>query len=160
MEQPPKKHHPGLLVHQILAHSYLVFLAALVLGFAIDVAFKVMNNFPAAPLWGFGLIVLGTVLVYWAQQSSHEHQVDRNTGEGICRDHFCVGPYSITRTPTLYGLFVMSIGLALLYGSSPILITTVVAFLVSRFIFVPMEEKYLEHKYGAPYLEYKKTIKF
>ena len=74
--------------------------------------------------------------------------------------HFGFGPYSFTRTPTQYGLLFMTLGLALLFGAFFMLCTTVIAFVAGKFFFIKKEEQNLAQKYGAPYLEYKKKVRF
>lgn len=151
----------GRLVHQLLAHSYLIYLAAIVVGFGADLIYPVSFSFPLLEPLGALLIIFGTVVAFWAQRSARRGSHLRNTEtEKICRDHFCVGPYVFTRSPTQYGLSFMLLGLAFLYGSFFLVITTLAAFLIGRFIYVPKQEYHLEAKYGAPYLEYKKHVKF
>jgi len=156
---PQKKH--GLSVHQILAQGYLLYLAAIVIGFGASYLFPEHVSIPFESSWGFVLIVAGTGLVFWAQRASGKTSHTRNQPpEKICKDHFCVGPYVFTRSPTQYGLFIMTLGLSLLFGSLYMVIGTVVAFLIGKFVIIPQEEKHLEAKYGQPYLDYKKHVKF
>ena len=154
-----KKH--GLSVHQILAQGYLMYLLAIVLGFGASYFWPEAISIPLESELGFFLIVVGTAIIYWAQRISAKTAQHRNMPpEKICRDHFCVGPYVYTRSPTQYGLFVMALGLALLYGSLYMVIGTVIALLIGKFVIIPMEEKHLEARYGQPYIEYKKHVKF
>lgn len=152
----------GRLVHQILAHSYILYLGAIILGFAIDIASPTTAfSFPLLIPLGLVLILAGTALAFWAQHSAKKGSAKRNSEtEKICRDHFCVGPYVFTRTPTQYSLFMMAIGLGFLYGSLAIVILSLVAFFVGRFVFIPKQEHHLAKKYGDAYLEYKKIVKF
>ena len=162
MEAPsdPYESH-GLSVHQVLAQGYLTYLAAIVLGFGASQLFPETVSIPYESALGFLLIIIGTVVIWWAQNASSKTADMRHVpAEKICRDHFCVGPYIYTRMPTQYGLFVMSFGLALVFGSLYMVIGTVLAFLIGKFIIIPMQEKHLEARYGQPYLEYKKHVKF
>ncbi len=151
----------GRLVHEFLAHSYFVYLAAVVIGFGLDMMWPI--NF--AYLWtepvGFFLIILGTILSVWAQASSEKGgHVRFESKEKLAHHHFKYGPYSYTRTPTQYGLFLMTLGLALLFGSVFMVITTIIAFLFGKLFFIKKQEAHLEKKYGEPYREYKKQVRF
>lgn len=41
-----------------------------------------------------------------------------------------------------------------------IIVFSFISFLITKFTFLSKEEKILAEKYGAPYLEYKKSVKF
>jgi protein-S-isoprenylcysteine O-methyltransferase Ste14 len=151
--------NPGLSVHQILAQGYLIYLAAIVIGFGASYLWPENASFLFEAPSGFLLIVLGTAIIYWAQYATGSTSSKRNNNEGaITKQHFFVGPYKYSRSPTQYGLFLMAFGLALLYGSLYMTFTTVVALLIGKFVIIPHEEKHLARRYGAPYLEYKKEV--
>lgn len=160
----PESEH-GKRIHQVLAQSYLVYFAAVILGFAFDLIRPVQFDFPAFAPLGFLFIILGTFLIVWAQRASGKSAASRDSlhadskGDKICRDHFCVGPYVFTRSPTQYGLSLMALGLALVYGSFFMTVFTVIAFLLGRFVFIRQEEAQLAQKYGEAYLEYKRSVK-
>ncbi len=153
----------GRLVHEFLAHSYLIYLAAVVVGFGMDLIWPVTFSAPYLQPLGFGFIVLGTVLSVWAQASSEKGghiRYAKKEAEELRHDHFSFGPYRFSRTPTQYGLFLMTLGLALLFGAFFMVCTTLIAFLLGKFVFIKKEERHLAKKYGAPYLEYKKKVRF
>src|SRR5262249_40878528 len=56
------KKRSGLLVHQLLAHSYFIYLAAVVVGFGLRLIWPLSFSFPHYQETGALLIVLGTVL--------------------------------------------------------------------------------------------------
>jgi len=67
------------------------------------------------------------------------------------------GPYKYIRNPMLLGLFITLIGLGILLGSfSLIFIFTPLFILANSFYLKAIEEKEMEKKFGAQYLEYKK----
>lgn len=162
MQAPTTESESGRLVHIVLAQSYLVYLVAIVVGFALDIVKPIPFSFPALMPLGMLCIMFGTFLVIWAQKAAHKSEKARNDSatEKICRDHFCVGPYVFTRSPTQYGLSFMALGLAFVYGSFFMVIFTGIAFLLGRFVFIRKQEFHLERKYGDPYVEYKKHVKF
>ncbi len=154
----------GRLVHEFLAHSYFIYLAAVVVGFGLDELFHVnvpiLSN-PAMQPVGFAFIILGTALAVWAQTSSERGAAIRNAEQNSLKhDHFRFGPYMFTRTPTQYGLLFMTFGLALLLGSFWMTLLIIVAFLLGKLVFIKKQEHHLAQKYGAAYLEYKKRVRF
>ena len=156
-----KQPESGRLIHEFLAHSYFIYLAAVILGFAFDLIWRLDFSFPLMQDVGFLFIVAGTLVVFWAQSSAIKGaKVRHDSKEKVCRDHFCVGPYVFTRTPTQYGLFLLTLGLGLLYGSFFMTLFALTAFLMARVIFIPKQEHHLALKYGSPYLEYKEHVKF
>lgn len=150
----------GLIVHQVLAVSYSVYLISIFIGFLLDLFLKIRFSSPAFMPIGFACIILGTCLCYWAQRVSGKTSKVRWEQKDI-REHdsFLVGPYKFTRSPTQYGLLLMALGLAFLYSSVIMICTTIIAFLLGKFVFIPMEERHLEESYGQSYDDYKKKVK-
>lgn len=143
-------------VHHILAHSYTFFFSFLILGIVLDIVFKYrIITSPYITYIGFVFLILSTVLIYWAQRTSSNLKVENMTSET-----FCKGPYCYTRVPTHLGLFFMAFGLGLILNATFVVITSIVSFVINKYVFLEEEEKVLEKKYGVPYIEYKKKIKF
>lgn len=144
-------------VHQILAHSYFFYFALFLLGFFLDLIFRIriFSNSVMTPL-GFIFLFLGSVLVIWAQKASRI--LDR--ASEVKKETFCHGPYCFTRSPTHLGLFVLMLGFGILINAFFIVLFTIISFFVTRYVFLRKEESILEDKYGKPYLEYKKQVKF
>jgi protein-S-isoprenylcysteine O-methyltransferase Ste14 len=159
---PEKQSIAGMLVHQVLAHSYLVNLAIILLGMAVSLLFPMAFSFSLAQEAGVFLIMAGTGLILWAQYSSGATAKNRNPliEEKVSKEQFFVGPYVFTRSPTQYGLTLLALGLACIYGSVVMIVAGIVSFIVGKFFFIPREEKQLALKYGEPYLEYKKMVRF
>ena len=160
MESTQSNPNAGLSVHQILAQGYLIYLAAIVVGFGASYVWPEITTMPDWGSWGMIGIIFGTLLVYWAQNASKRTAKNRSNPEVVGPHHFCVGPYKWTRSPTQYGLFLMALGLAVLYGSFYMVIATVVALLVGKFVIIRAEEKKLVERYGQPYLDYQKEVRF
>lgn len=160
MESTQSEGRAGLSVHQILAQGYLIHLAFIVVGFGASYLWPETISIPNGGSWGMLGIVLGTLLVYWAQNATGRTAKNRSNPEVVGPHHFCVGPYKWTRSPTQYGLFLMALGLALLYGSLYMVIGTIIALLIGKFVIIRAEEKKLVERYGQPYLDYQKEVKF
>ena len=144
------------LVHHILAHSYMFYFVAFIAGLFFDYIFPLKifaeNSFV---FLGSLISILGTALVFWGQKSSKSF--DKNN---ITKYTFCNGPYRFTRHPTHWGLFFLIVGFSFIMNSLFVFFFTIVSLVVTKVFFLRRQEKVLEHKYGASYLEYKKSIRF
>jgi len=132
----------------------LYFLLLLV-GVSLDILFpfKILKPAVAAPI-GVVFLVLASILIFWAQHTSRNLKV-----ENLSKESFCRGPYCYTRSPTHWGLFILTLGFGIAANAFFVIVSTLASFVITRFVFVKKQEKALEEKYGTPYLEYKKMVK-
>ncbi len=143
-------------VHHVLAYSYIFCFILFLIGLLFDFIFplKIFGKFNIMFL-GALFLIFGTFLIFWAQISSH-----RLKKENINKETFCNGPYRFTRSPTNFGIFILTLGFGIIMNALFIVVSSVISFIVGKFIFIKKEEEILAQKYGAPYLEYKKSVKF
>ena len=143
-------------VHFVLAHSYTLFFILFLIGVSLDSIFpiKIFNASFMAPI-GLIFLILATVLILWAQKTSRDLKK-----ENISKETFCQGPYCYTRSPTHWGLFFLMLGFGLIGNALFVVLTTLISLVISRFVFLDKQENILAEKYGAPYLEYKKSVRF
>lgn len=148
----------GGIIHRLLFHSYSVYLFSVILGVVFDmfINYKLFSN-QGFQYIGFGGIMIGSIVVYWAQSTSGNYREEKAKLKN--RTYFDRGPYRYMRTPTHTGLFIMTFGLALLINSLFSIAFTVLAHVVTKFFFIRKQEKILESKYGDVYTEYKKKVK-
>jgi len=128
------------LVHVVLGHSYLFYFLALMIGLLADVFIKIRIGGSSNMLIGFILILLGTSLIYIAQNTSRKAH-HRKNDFGYTR--FLNGPYKFTRSPTHLGLAITMVGLSFVLQSFSLLFCSFLAFLFTRYIFIRKEEKIL-----------------
>jgi protein-S-isoprenylcysteine O-methyltransferase Ste14 len=144
-------------VHHVLAHSYLFYFGLFLFGTILDffIPISLFNNPVFRPI-GFIVLILASLLIIWAQRTS----IALRKIEKINKEAFCRGPYCYTRSPTHWGLFLLLLGFSIIADAGFVATFTIVAFLVTKFVFLRKEEAILAAKYGTPYLEYKKFVKF
>ncbi|HBB54045.1 TPA: hypothetical protein DEQ22_01795 [Candidatus Nomurabacteria bacterium] len=143
-------------VHKVLAHSYSMYFVLFLVGVTLDLIFKIkifISSF-MAPMGAF-LLIFGSILILWAQLTSRNLKK-----ENISKETFCHGPYCFTRTPTNSGLFSLMFGFGIITNSFFVVLSALLSFIIGKFVFLNKEEKILVEKYGTPYLEYKKTVRF
>lgn len=144
------------MVHYVLSHSYMIYLGAIVFGVIFDFLIPLPFSSIFYLYGGFALMFLGTLLIYWAQETSSCSKKEM-TEKGMKRN-FAEGPYKYTRNPTHIGLSLLTLGFGLMAGSFFTVFFMVVAFLVTKFVFLRKEESLLEDKYGKIYCDYKKKV--
>ncbi|OGI64521.1 hypothetical protein A3H53_00625 [Candidatus Nomurabacteria bacterium RIFCSPLOWO2_02_FULL_40_10] len=147
---------PQHKVRRALAHSHAIYFILFLTGVVLDIVFRfeIFTNSSFAPI-GLGLLVFGTSLILWAEKTPHGSK-----GQIISKEHFFVGPYRYTRNPTHFGLFLLVMGFGFIANAFFVVLTTLISFCLEKFIFQDKAEKMLVEKYGASYLEYKKTVRF
>lgn len=143
-------------VHRVLAHSYLFFFLFFLIGLFLDFLFP-LKIFDENNMMWFGILFLicGTGLIFWAQKSSLKLRK-----EDISKDTFYRGPYRYSRSPTHYGLFFLMLGFGFTANALFIVLFSAISFFITKFVFIKKQERILEEKYGTPYIEYKKLVKF
>jgi len=145
-------------VHYILLHSYLMFLVAVIFGVILDTIFreKIFSNEIYQNI-GFFMMIIGPMFIYWAQRTSKNYKQKAKRKE--LKNTFGLGPYKYLRSPTHFGLFIMTLGFSLVINSLFGVILTIFAHIVTKVFFLKKEEVILERKYGEIYTEYKKRVK-
>ena len=148
----------GGMVHFILVNSYLVFLFAIVLGVIADTFFKEkIFSDNIYQYVGFSMLFISSIIIYWAQSTSGNYQKRISKKDG--RSEFEFGPYRFLRSPTHFGLFIMTLGFSLIINSLFSVVFIIIAYFITKLFFLRKEEKLLENKYGEVYREYKKKVK-
>ena len=143
-------------VHVVLAHSYMAYMASFLLGFLLHVIFLTkISNSKFIIFLGFSFLFFATLLIFWAQNTSRA--LDKSN---ISKETFCQGPYKYVRMPTHFGLFLLIFGFGLLINSFFIILFALISLVANKLIFIKKEEDLLSNKYGSPYLEYKKSVRF
>lgn len=146
------------IVHVLLVHGYLMFFVAIILGAIVDLfsGVKFSQDIVYQQI-GVVMIMLGTVLVYFAQSSSGRAGKIKKEEANV--EGFKYGPYKYFHHPTYLGLFIMTLGLGLTLNSPASIILVFVAHLLIKFVFIKKEERILEEKYGEIFTSYKKKGK-
>ena len=150
---PEHKH----AVHHVLAQSYYLFLLFFLLGIIFDFIFPI-NIFKDSTMMpiGFYFIILSSILILWSQRAERNFR----SVENVNKETFCFGPYCYTRNPIHWGLFLLMLGFGIMTNAFFIIFFTLFSLAVIKFLFIKKEELILTKKYGAPYIEYKKLVRF
>lgn len=143
----------------VVARPPLVFLAFLIVGFAID-WFWPLSVFdpPGSYAYGGLLVGAGVVLMAWGVTAFGRAGTNIPTN----RPSTTVvsnGPYNFSRNPIYIGMFLIYAGIAVLADNPWLLILAVPLYFIMHYGVIAREERYLEGKFGEPYLAYKRRVR-
>ena len=159
MRMEPKKEEQKIrkgFTHYLLTNSYMAYLFAIITGIILDTIFPIkIFGGQEYQYFGFSLIVISSVLIYWAQRTTNKTKKQIVDG----KRNFDRGPYKYSRNPTYLGLLLATLGFGLMIGSFFIFVIVIVIFFINKLIFLPREERLLERIYGQNYLDYKKKVR-
>ena len=69
------------------------------------------------------------------------------------------GPFRFTRNPMYLGLILVSLGIALYFGTLPFFAVPVLLFVLVNFVFIPFEEVKMQRQFDAAYTEYRARVR-
>ncbi len=136
-----------------------IFGVAFLVGLAIDT----IDPRPQLPMWlqllaGAAAVASGVLLIRSSMQS-----ID---GVGTTYDPYAPstalvtsGIYRHTRNPGYLGLAVIQVGLALVFDSPWIAVTTVAAIVITSLFVIKLEEDKLNRTFGQEYLDYLSRVR-
>lgn len=148
---------PTGAVHVILSHSYFVYMCAIIFGLILNFIFPVYFNSDFCSYEGIVCMIFGSYLIYWAQSTSGA--MHKETVDDKAKPDFNRGPYRFSRNPTHVGLAFTTLGFGLIMGSFFVVLLSAIAYIVTKVIFLPKEEKILEERYGSIYCQYKERVR-
>jgi protein-S-isoprenylcysteine O-methyltransferase Ste14 len=137
----------------------LVYLAAVALGSLLELAWPL--PFAAAALTlplGSILLAAAAALFLWSVG------ILRAAGTAVPGNRpttviVHAGPYHFSRNPIYVAFSLLQLGITLWANSLWLVATLVLAHAVMALVVIPREERYLERKFGAEYLAYKKSVR-
>jgi len=147
------------LLFKLLTCYVLIIIVVHVLGFHIGSFFRKIDslNTIVFDCIGFGIGLLGLSFCLYAQVKmgkSWRVGIDEENKTELVTD----GLYKFIRNPTYLGLFILNIGVWLIWPSNSVFLLNVLFFLILE-VQVRCEEDYLTKIFGEEYLNYKKRTK-
>jgi protein-S-isoprenylcysteine O-methyltransferase Ste14 len=143
----------------VIAPPPLIFLSALALGFGLDVVVGTGSlPWSVAVLVGAASIIAGVGLMGSFVEAFRRARtpLDPYTpSEAIVTD----GPYRLTRNPGYLGMALTYAGIAIVSNALWVLAPLPVAIAVIDRGVIAREERYLERKFGTPYVDYKRRVR-
>jgi protein-S-isoprenylcysteine O-methyltransferase Ste14 len=143
----------------VIAPPPLIYLGALGIGFGLDAVIGTgsLPSTAAAPIGAASIIagvgLLGSFLQAFRRAGT---PVDPYTpSEAIATD----GPYRLTRNPAYLGMALTYAGIATVANAPWALVPLPIAIAVIDRGVIAREERYLERKFGTPYVNYKRRVR-
>ena len=135
------------------------FIIFLVLSVLLNFLFPVPAFLsPPVTYSGFLLIGVGLVLAIWSRSLFTKNSTTLQLYEEPTA-LIISGPFRLSRNPIYLGMASILFGVAVLQGT-PVAFAFPVLFVASiGFFIIPGEERKLEHRFGEPYREYKKSVR-
>lgn len=148
------------LIHVVLGHSYLFYFVLFCIAIVLDIInpLRFIRSQYSLNI-GVLLVVLGSLLLFWAQSSSKKSLHERHE-EHRSEKAFLHGPYTFLRSPTQVSLLFMFVGLGLVLNSVFVTVAAVISFILSKTVFIKKQESILESRYGESYKAYKTKVPF
>jgi protein-S-isoprenylcysteine O-methyltransferase Ste14 len=143
----------------VIAPPPLIYLGSLGIGFGLD-ALIGTGSVPSTvrvPIGAASIIAAGGLLASFLSAFRRaETPVDPYTpSEAIVTD----GPYRLTRNPAYLGMALMYAGIAIVANAPWALVPLPVAIAIIDRGVIAREERYLERKFGRPYVDYKRRVR-
>jgi protein-S-isoprenylcysteine O-methyltransferase Ste14 len=143
----------------VIAPPPVIYLGALGIGFGLDTAIGTgsLPSTVAVPT-GVASIIAGAGLLGSFARAFRRARtpIDPYTpSEAIVTD----GPYRLTRNPAYLGMALTYAGIALVANAPWALVPLPVAIAVVDRGVIAREERYLERKFGTPYVDYKRRVR-
>jgi protein-S-isoprenylcysteine O-methyltransferase Ste14 len=136
----------------------LIPIVALLLSWCIGRWWPLPIDLPAWSRWlGWALFTLPHGLGIWAHTSFRWHQTTVNP-LGQVTQIVTGGPFAYTRNPMYLSLIPLYIGGGLAFRLPWAFVLLAPVFLLLNFGVIRPEEKYLEARFGAEYLQYKSRV--
>lgn len=156
METQSQLHKSGII--EIVARAPVIYLIIFFLGALANYFYPIpLSAGDLAVIIGFVFIILGPLLILWAQVSLQRFKVAVRAND--TSKNFAHGPYCYTRNPTYLGLTLLIIGFGLFANSLFIIISALLAFVIVNLTVLQEEESIMVEKYGEDYRQYQKTVR-
>lgn len=137
----------------------LVYLSSIVAGAVLDVVWPLRFLPPALALpVGSSLVVIAVALFSYSvrQLRAAGTPVPGNRPTTVI---VRTGPYSFSRNPIYLAFSLLHLGIATWVNSLWLIATLIAAVALMALVVIPREERYLEGRFGAEYLDYTASVR-
>jgi protein-S-isoprenylcysteine O-methyltransferase Ste14 len=154
VELPPVEDRPGVPIPPPLLFV-LPILASLALEWFVPTSFVhgAFRWLPGALIFFAGIALIQGGFV--TQKRAGTDPIPYNPSTRIVAH----GVYRFTRNPMYLGFALCTLGLAILVDSAWMLLAVAIGLILIDRVVITREERYLERKFGAEYLSYKRRVR-
>ena len=108
--------------------------------------------------FGIILILFGIIINLWTDSLLKKKQTTVKPQE-IPNFFFTSGPFRLSRHPIYLGMLSILFGTVIFLSSLSTFVFPIIFVIIIEKLFIPMEEKNLEKKFGIKYVDYKKRVR-
>ena len=154
---PPETDHPGVIMKP--PKIFLIFIAiGLALDFALPWALIPGIEGPVAITVGALLLITG-VGIMWRAVARFSREGTNVPTDRPAETLVTNGIYRYTRNPIYVSFMALYLGIGFMLGNGWLLALALPFLLILQFGVIAREERYLEKKFGEPYLAYKRRVR-
>jgi protein-S-isoprenylcysteine O-methyltransferase Ste14 len=145
-------------IDRLSAGAFAVYLILFLVGVLVNYIYplKIDGDIFLLNNIGVVLVIAGPALILWSQSGIRRFR-DEASGEGP--KNFANGPYRFMRNPTYFGLTLLVIGFGFFANAAPVLLSSLLSYLIVRSTFLTKEERLLAEKYDGEYRRYMEKVK-
>ncbi len=131
------------------------YLAGLSLGAILQtlVPRSIFNDPRIGDILGLVIAAIGVGIVIWSVVAAGH--VDIESPQKLITS----GPYARSRNPMMIAWTLIYVGIALVANSVWIFALFALVILVTHFVDIPKEERFLENQFGDEYIEYRRRVR-
>jgi protein-S-isoprenylcysteine O-methyltransferase Ste14 len=137
----------------------LVYLSSVLVGILLDAARPLPFVPAAATLPAGGSLVVVAVTLFWLAVRRLRAAGTPVPGNRPTTVIVRTGPYRFSRNPIYLAMSMLHLGIAIWVNSAWLVATLAGAVALMAVVVVPREERYLEERFGADYLDYKASVR-
>ena len=115
----------------------------------------IVRSLPAAVV----LVIAGFAIAIWGAMTFSRAGTELNPTSEANAKFVVSGPFGYTRNPMYSGVMLVSLGVAIFFGTLPFFVATVLLFLLVNSAFIPFEEAKMELQYGAAFRAYQPRVR-
>jgi protein-S-isoprenylcysteine O-methyltransferase Ste14 len=145
-----------------MARPPLLYLACLVLGFALERLLPLPLTYPAVTLIcstaGGALILIGVAIMAAGVRNFSRAATPVPSNQPV-RALVTTGIHGWSRNPIYVGMFLVYAGIGIAAGSPWLIILALPLLIILRYGVVAREETYLERRFGDAYRDYKARVR-
>jgi protein-S-isoprenylcysteine O-methyltransferase Ste14 len=143
----------------VVAPPPLIYLAGLAVGFVLE-ALLPGADLPALVQWGLGgLLVVAAIALLASFNVAFSRKGTAVEPWKPTTAIVTTGPYRITRNPAYLGMALLYVGIAVMSSALWVLVLLPIVLAVIDRLVIAREERYLEHKFGREYLDFKARVR-
>ena len=130
-------------------------LAGLILGTILQVSVPrpILNGLRVGNILGLVIAAIGIGIVIWSVVAAGHVNIESP------QKLVTSGPYARSRNPMMLAWTLIYVGIAFVANSFWILALLVLVILVTHFVDIPKEERFLENQFGDEYVEYRHRVR-